>query len=57
VPKYHAEKLHQLPKEYMADVGSLMVDVAKALQAENYNVVQNNGMRPGGGQGNVGKLG
>lgn len=44
VPKYHAEKLHQLPKEYMAEVGSMMVDVAKALDMTNYNVVQNNGI-------------
>lgn len=32
-------------EEYMADVGSLMVDVAIALNVENYNVVQNNGMQ------------
>lgn len=44
VPKYHAEKLHQLPKEYMVEVGSMMVDVAKAVNVENYNVVQNNGI-------------
>jgi hypothetical protein len=28
----------------MVEIGSMMIDVAKALNIENYNVVQNNGM-------------
>jgi len=43
VPKYHCQKLHELPPEEMADVGPLMVRVAKAVGAENYNIIQNNG--------------
>eukprot|EP01102_Stenamoeba_stenopodia_P005263 TRINITY_DN15821_c0_g1_i1.p1 TRINITY_DN15821_c0_g1~~TRINITY_DN15821_c0_g1_i1.p1 ORF type:complete len:137 (+),score=25.63 TRINITY_DN15821_c0_g1_i1:92-502(+) len=43
IPKYHAEKLHQLPEAAMADVGPVLVKVAKAVGAENYNILQNNG--------------
>ena len=43
IPKHHAEKLHQLPAEEMADVGPCIVKVAKAIGAEDYNILQNNG--------------
>eukprot|EP00009_Paramoeba_aestuarina_P003153 CAMPEP_0201511132 /NCGR_PEP_ID=MMETSP0161_2-20130828/3628_1 /ASSEMBLY_ACC=CAM_ASM_000251 /TAXON_ID=180227 /ORGANISM="Neoparamoeba aestuarina, Strain SoJaBio B1-5/56/2" /LENGTH=138 /DNA_ID=CAMNT_0047906489 /DNA_START=66 /DNA_END=482 /DNA_ORIENTATION=- len=43
IPKYCAEKLHELPPEEMADVGPTLVKVAKAIGAEDYNILQNNG--------------
>ncbi|KAL4247915.1 Histidine triad (HIT) protein [Abortiporus biennis] len=43
VPKYHAEKLHQLPDEYLTDVLPIAKKIALALGCENYNVLQNNG--------------
>eukprot|EP01126_Amoeba_proteus_P037566 TRINITY_DN3881_c0_g1_i6.p1 TRINITY_DN3881_c0_g1~~TRINITY_DN3881_c0_g1_i6.p1 ORF type:complete len:151 (-),score=19.72 TRINITY_DN3881_c0_g1_i6:43-495(-) len=43
IPKYHCEKLHLLPPEEMADVGSLLVKVANAVGASDYNILQNNG--------------
>eukprot|EP01108_Squamamoeba_japonica_P006583 TRINITY_DN5379_c0_g1_i1.p2 TRINITY_DN5379_c0_g1~~TRINITY_DN5379_c0_g1_i1.p2 ORF type:complete len:170 (-),score=45.65 TRINITY_DN5379_c0_g1_i1:18-527(-) len=47
IPKYCAEKLHQLPAEQAADLGSELIKVAKAVMTatgcEDYNVLQNNG--------------
>ncbi|TFK85967.1 HIT-like protein [Polyporus arcularius HHB13444] len=43
IPKYHAEKLHELPDEYLADVLPTAKKIALALNAENYNLLQNNG--------------
>ncbi|KAI0775556.1 HIT-like protein [Trametes elegans] len=43
IPKYHAEKLHQVPDEYFADVLPAAKKIALALGAENYNLLQNNG--------------
>ncbi|KAL7279624.1 LOW QUALITY PROTEIN: hypothetical protein ACG7TL_006030 [Trametes sanguinea] len=39
----HAEKLHEVPDEYFADVLPAAKKIALALDAENYNLLQNNG--------------
>ncbi|KAF8073578.1 HIT-like protein [Lyophyllum atratum] len=43
IPKYHAEKMHQLPDEYLAEALPLAKKIAAAQGLENYNVLQNNG--------------
>ncbi|KAI0322108.1 HIT-like protein [Amylostereum chailletii] len=43
IPKYHAEKLHQLPDEYLSDAMPVAKKIATALGVENYNILQNNG--------------
>jgi len=43
IPKYHAEKLHELPDEYLTDVLPIAKKIAAAQGLENYNVLQNNG--------------
>ncbi|KAI0629800.1 HIT-like protein [Trametes polyzona] len=43
IPKYHAEKMHELPDEYFADVLPTAKKIVLALGAENYNLLQNNG--------------
>ncbi|PIL35049.1 hypothetical protein GSI_02836 [Ganoderma sinense ZZ0214-1] len=43
IPKYHAEKLHELPDDYFPDVLPTAKKIALALGAENYNLLQNNG--------------
>ncbi|KAJ2915319.1 hypothetical protein MD484_g5105, partial [Candolleomyces efflorescens] len=43
IPKYHAEKLHELPDEYLNDILPIAKKIAIAQGAENYNVLQNNG--------------
>ena len=48
IPKYHAQKLHELPEEYHADVGRVLGKVARAVVSgtgcSDYNVLQNNGV-------------
>lgn len=39
----HAQKLHELPDEYLADAMPIAKKIALAQGAENYNVLQNNG--------------
>ena len=41
-PKDHAEKLHEVPDEYFADVLPAAKQIALALNAENYNLLQVN---------------
>ncbi|KAL7309414.1 Adenosine 5'-monophosphoramidase [Mucor circinelloides] len=43
VPKYHAEFMHQLPDEYLADVMPIAKKIAAAGGFAQYNVLQNNG--------------
>ncbi|TBU25122.1 HIT-like protein [Dichomitus squalens] len=43
IPKYHAEKFHEVPDEYLGDVLPAAKKIALALGAENYNLLQNNG--------------
>ncbi|KAJ2889498.1 Adenosine 5'-monophosphoramidase [Coemansia aciculifera] len=43
VPKFHAEKMHQLPDEFLADSMPVAKKIATALGVDNYNILQNNG--------------
>ncbi|KAI0088589.1 HIT-like protein [Irpex rosettiformis] len=43
IPKYHAEKLHEVPDEYLTETLPIAKKIAIALGAENYNILQNNG--------------
>ncbi|EPB92648.1 hypothetical protein HMPREF1544_00377 [Mucor circinelloides 1006PhL] len=43
IPKYHAEFMHQLPDEYLADVMPIAKKIAAAGGFAQYNVLQNNG--------------
>ncbi|KAH9970832.1 HIT-like protein [Lactifluus volemus] len=43
IPKYHAEKMHELPDEYLADALPVAKKIAAAQGVENYNILQNNG--------------
>ncbi|KAJ1916782.1 Adenosine 5'-monophosphoramidase [Tieghemiomyces parasiticus] len=43
IPKFHAEKLHEVPDEYLADLLPVAKKIATALGSENYNILQNNG--------------
>ncbi|KAJ1797093.1 Adenosine 5'-monophosphoramidase [Coemansia sp. RSA 2399] len=43
VPKYHAEKMHELPDEFLADTMPVAKKIAQALNMDNYNILQNNG--------------
>ncbi|KAJ1654687.1 Adenosine 5'-monophosphoramidase [Dispira simplex] len=41
--KHHAEKMHELPDEYLRDILPVAKKIALASGAENYNILQNNG--------------
>lgn len=43
IPKYHGEKLQDVPDEYLADTLSIAKKIAVAQGTENYNILQNNG--------------
>jgi diadenosine tetraphosphate (Ap4A) HIT family hydrolase len=43
IPKTHAQYLHQLPDDSMADLGPVLRRVAAAIGAKDYNILQNNG--------------
>jgi len=43
IPKTHAEKVHELSPDTMADLGPVLAKVAKALNVPDYNILQNNG--------------
>ena len=47
IPKYHAQRLHELPAEYHADLGKVLGQASQALvkatKCEDYNILQNNG--------------
>lgn len=43
IPKTHAQYLHNLPDDSMADLGPVLRRVAGAIGAKDYNVLQNNG--------------
>ena len=40
LPLDHAEKMHQLPDNYLADALPVAKRIAVALGAENYNILQ-----------------
>ncbi|ESK84795.1 hit family protein 1 [Moniliophthora roreri MCA 2997] len=43
IPKYHAEKMHELPDEHLTDILPIAKKIALAQGSENYNILQNNG--------------
>ncbi|OMJ23937.1 Hit family protein 1 [Smittium culicis] len=43
IPKYHAEKTHQVPDEYLADILPQTRKLALAMGLTDYNILQNNG--------------
>jgi diadenosine tetraphosphate (Ap4A) HIT family hydrolase len=43
IPREHAAKFHELSEESCADMGRLLSRVSKAMDIENYNILQNNG--------------
>ena len=43
VPKSHYKKLHELPPDMMDAIGRMLIKVTRALEIEEYNVLQNNG--------------
>ncbi|KAF5314853.1 hypothetical protein D9619_007264 [Psilocybe cf. subviscida] len=43
IPKYHAEKMHELPDEHLSDVLPIAKKIAIAQGVPDYNILQNNG--------------
>ncbi|KAJ3390678.1 Adenosine 5'-monophosphoramidase [Lobulomyces angularis] len=43
IPKYHAQKLHEIPDETLSEILPISKRIAKATGAVNYNFLQNNG--------------
>ncbi|EIN12164.1 HIT-like protein [Punctularia strigosozonata HHB-11173 SS5] len=43
IPKYHGEKLHDIPDEHLIDQMKIAKKLAVAQGLENYNILQNNG--------------
>ncbi|KAG6914802.1 Adenosine 5'-monophosphoramidase [Tephrocybe rancida] len=43
IPKYHAEKLHELPDEHLTDILPIAKKIAVAQGLVDYNILQNNG--------------
>ncbi|EKM49836.1 uncharacterized protein PHACADRAFT_265551 [Phanerochaete carnosa HHB-10118-sp] len=43
IPKYHAEKMHETPDEYLSATLPVAKKIALAIGADDYNVLQNNG--------------
>ncbi|KAF8627446.1 hypothetical protein AX17_006260 [Amanita inopinata Kibby_2008] len=43
IPKYHTEKMHELPDEYLSDVMPIAKKIALAQGLTDYNILQNNG--------------
>ncbi|KAG8983378.1 hypothetical protein FRB94_007005 [Tulasnella sp. JGI-2019a] len=43
IPKFHAEKLHEVPDESLADVMPIAKKIALAIGSPDYNILQNNG--------------
>ncbi|PVV00237.1 hypothetical protein BB559_000003 [Furculomyces boomerangus] len=43
IPKYHAQKMHEIPDEYLADILPTAKKIANAIGCTDYNILQNNG--------------
>ncbi|KAG6824551.1 hypothetical protein H0H92_006492 [Tricholoma furcatifolium] len=43
IPKYHAEKMHELPDEHLADILPIAKKIAIAQRVADFNILQNNG--------------
>ncbi|CAK7565331.1 MAG: Adenosine 5'-monophosphoramidase [Sporothrix epigloea] len=43
IPKFHGEKLLDIPDEHLTDILPIVKKIAKAVGTDNYNILQNNG--------------
>jgi len=43
IPKYHAERLHEVPEQYLADLLPLAGKIALSTGHADYNLLQSNG--------------
>ncbi|KIH93460.1 HIT domain protein [Sporothrix brasiliensis 5110] len=43
IPKFHGEKLLDIPDDYLTDILPIAKRLAKAIGTDNYNILQNNG--------------
>ncbi|KAG6807176.1 hypothetical protein H0H92_008504 [Tricholoma furcatifolium] len=43
VPKYHAERMHELPDEHLSDILPIAKKIALAQRIVDFNILQNNG--------------
>ncbi|KAL3491575.1 HIT-like domain-containing protein [Aspergillus germanicus] len=43
IPKYHGEKLTDIPDDYLSEVLPVAKKIAQATNAGDYNILQNNG--------------
>ncbi|KAL8812367.1 MAG: hypothetical protein Q9223_000610 [Gallowayella weberi] len=43
IPKHHGAKLTDIPDESLTEILPVAKKIAKAMNAENYNILQNNG--------------
>lgn len=43
IPKHHGAKLTDIPDDQLSEILPVVKKLAKASEAENYNVLQNNG--------------
>ncbi|ERS95452.1 hypothetical protein HMPREF1624_08330 [Sporothrix schenckii ATCC 58251] len=43
IPKFHGEKLLDIPDDYLTDILPIAKKLAKAIGTDNYNILQNNG--------------
>ncbi len=43
IPKHHAQKLHEVPDEYLSEILVVAKQIASKLGVANYNLLQNNG--------------
>ncbi|TBU30081.1 HIT-like domain-containing protein [Dichomitus squalens] len=42
IPRYHSDRMDQVPDEYLAEILPLAKKIAKALDVVDYNILQNN---------------
>lgn len=45
IPKFHGEKLHEIPDEYLIEILPLLKKIALVQDFKDYNLLQNNGIR------------
>ncbi|KAI4752954.1 HIT-like protein [Aureobasidium sp. EXF-3400] len=43
IPKYHGAKLHDIPDDQLTEILPVAKKIAQAVNAEDYNILQNNG--------------
>ena len=43
IPKFHGERLHDIPDDQLAELLPVAKNIAIACRATDYNILQNNG--------------